>query len=216
MRSRRWAVALAATATFVAPGAWAQDAAPAAANGPATGTAAATDAPPQVSVEDRGELRIDPAKIQVPDINFVATPEIEANFDKYFFFWREGTDFETALADIRECDDYARGASYHTAYTNPYMYGYGVLPSAIGGAIGSAIADAIFGSAARRRQRWQNLRICMGYKEYGRYGVPKDAWEQFNFSEGNGRISERRRQGYLQQQARIASGARPGGKVLEP
>ena len=181
-----------------------------------TDSADPADMPPVPTIEDRGEMRVDPATIQVPDINFVETPEMAANFDKYFFFWREDTSFETALGDIRECDDYARGVSFHTNYSNPYMYGQYGMAGALGGAIGAAIADAIFGSAARRRMRWQNLRICMGYKEYGRYGLPKDRWEAFNFSEGNSKVSERRRLVFLQQQARIASGARPTGKVLEP
>lgn len=219
MRSKHWAVALAATAAFAAPGAWAQEATPAgAAASDASGTSDvdAPDTPPVPTIEDRGELRVDPATISVPDINFTETPELAKNFDKYFFFHREGTSFEEALADIRECDDYARGVSFHLNYDNPYMYGQYGMAGALGGAIGAAIADAIFGSAARRRMRWQNLRICMGYKEYQRYGLPKDAWEQFNFSEGNSRISERKRQVFLQQQARVASGPRPTGKVLEP
>jgi hypothetical protein len=183
---------------------------------------AVDETPPPVSIEDRGELRVDPMTITVPSIAFVEKPEHVANYDKYFFFHREGTDFETALADVRECDDYARGISYHTSYANPYMYGYygqygmvGALGAGIGAAIGNAIADAVFGSAHRRRMRWQNLRICMGYKEYQRYGLPKDIWEEFNFSEGNARVSERKRLGFLQQQARIASGPKPAGKALD-
>ncbi len=222
MRSKHWAVALAATAAFAAPGALAQEAASASGAqvatpaGAGTSDADAPDTPPVPTIEDRGELRVDPSTISVPDINFTETPELAKNFDKYFFFHREGTSFEEALADIRECDDYARGVSFHLNYDNPYMYGQYGMAGALGGAIGAAIADAIFGSAARRRMRWQNLRICMGYKEYQRYGLPKQAWEAFNFSEGNSRISERKRQVFLQQQARVASGPRPTGKVLEP
>lgn len=226
MRLKHWAVALAATAAFAASGAWAQEASPSGASAEASEDAPTEEEkgpPPEVSIEDRGELRVDPASIAVPDINVAETPEYAKNFDKYFFFHREGTSFEEALADIRECDDYARGISYHTEYTDPHMYGYygqyglaGALGGALGAAIGDAIADAIFGSAARRRLRWQNLRICMGYKEYQRYGLPKEAWEQFNFSEGNARVSERKRQVFLQQQAKIASGPKPAGRVLEP
>lgn len=226
MQLRRLAVALAATAAFVAPSAWAQEGVPATDAAKATTGSSAADGddaptpeesgpPPEVSIEDRGELRIDLALITVPDINFTETPAYAANFDKYFFFHREGTTFEEALKDIRECDDFARGISYHTAQTSPYSYGYG-MAGALGAALGDAIADAIFGSAARRRLRWQNLRICMRYKEYQRYGLPKEAWEAFNFSEGNATVSERKRQGFLQQQAKIASGPKPTGRVLEP
>ena len=112
MQLRRLAVALAATAAFVAPGAWAQGVVPATDTAKATGASGADDdnaptpeesgPPPEVSIEDRGELRVDLASIAVPDINFAETPAYAANFDKYFFFHREGTTFEEALNDIRD------------------------------------------------------------------------------------------------------------------
>jgi hypothetical protein len=206
VRLKTGAAAIAAVAVFAAPPSWAQDA----------GGGVAAETPEAPRIEDRGELRVDSSRIPMPDINFVETPEIAETYDKYFFFWREETSFETALADIRECDDYARGLSYHTEYVNPYAYGYNPLGVALGGIIGNALADKLYGSAERRKLRWQNLRVCMGYKEYGRYGLRKDLWEAFNFSEGMREVTERRRQVYLQWQAKVASGPRPAGRRLNP
>lgn len=145
----------------------------------------------------------------VPDLSFTDSPEARQDFQKFFFWHRPDTDFATAYRDIRECDDFARGISFHTANT-PVPYPYtGVLAGAVGGAIGDAIADAIYGSAERRLTRRINLRTCMGYKGYDRYGLPKDVWEKFNFEEGNRTVKEPDRVIYLAQQAKIASGPKP-------
>lgn len=156
-----------------------------------------------------GPAKIDPASIVVPDLAFEPDPETVRNYEKYFYFHREGTDFATAYADIRECDGYARGLSYHAGGGSvPYPYA-GTLGGAIGGAIGSALADAIYGSAERRRQRRTNLRTCMGFKEYTAYGLPKDIWVEFNFEEGLREVDEDRRQVLLRKQAKVASGPKP-------
>lgn len=159
---------------------------------------------------------IDPATIEMPDLNFTPTPEIVANYDKYYVFNRADTDFATAFADLQECDAYARGLAFHLAGgTVPYPYA-GTMAGAIGGAIGSAMADAIFGSAERRKQRRMNMRTCMTYKGYRTFGLPKAIWEPFNFEEGLSRVDEQRRQRMLQVQARVASGPQPTmGEIVE-
>lgn len=145
----------------------------------------------------------------VPDLSFTDSPEARQDFQKFFFWHRPDTDFATAYRDIRECDDFARGISFHTASTPlPYPYA-GTIAGGVGGAIGDAIADAIYGSAQRRLTRRINLRTCMSYKEYDRYGLPKSVWEKFNFEEGNRTVKEDERVIYLAQQAKIASGPKP-------
>jgi hypothetical protein len=145
----------------------------------------------------------------VPDLSFTDTPEVRHDFQKFFFWHRPNTDFATAYRDIRECDDFARGISFHTANIQvPYPY-TGTLAGGVGAAIGDAVADAIYGSAQRRLTRRINLRTCMGYKEYDRYGLPKDVWEKFNFEEGNRTVKEEERVIYLAQQAKVASGPKP-------
>jgi hypothetical protein len=84
----------------------------------------------------------------------------------------------------------------------------------VGGAIGNAMAQAIFGSAEKRRLRRVNMRRCMHFKGYGRYGLPKDAWKEFHFEEGHGAEEETKRRGMLAQQAMVAASWTPKGKEL--
>jgi hypothetical protein len=151
---------------------------------------------------------IDPASVTMPNLAFTPDAEAERNYFKYFFFHRADTDFASAYADLQECDGYARGLAYRAGYTHAYT-GMGLLPSAIGGAIGSAMADAIFGSAERRMQRRAVMRTCMGFKGYTAFGLAKNVWEAFNFDEGNSSLPEERRQELLRMQARAATGPRP-------
>jgi hypothetical protein len=171
-----------------------------------------TSAPPPAAAPPA----IDPSTIEMPSLAFTSTPEIVADFDKYYVFNRADTDFATAFADLQECDGYARGLAF-TMYggTVPYPYA-GTMAGAIGGAIGSAVADAIFGSAERRKQRRMNMRTCMTYKGYRTFGLPKSIWETFNFEEGLSRVDDARRQRMLQVQARVASGPQPAvGEIVE-
>jgi hypothetical protein len=152
---------------------------------------------------------VDPASIPVPSLAFIEDAETAKTYDKYFYFQRDDTDFATAYADLRECDAYARGLTFSAGNTPIYPPYAGTLAGAVGGAIGSALADAVYGSAERRAQRRTNLRVCMGYKGYRRYGLPKTIWTQFNFEEGLKTVAEDERQKFLRQQAKIASGPKP-------
>lgn len=170
--------------------------------------APASEAPPALP---------DPSKIVMPDLSVTPTAQDAQDFDKYFYFNRADTSFAQAWADITECDALSSGIAYRAGGSEPYpgYYGsqYGV-GGVIGGMIGSALADAIHGSAARREIRRENMRNCMGFKGYLRYGLPKDVWEQFNFEEGNGRKPEDERAMALAQQAVAASGPQPQGEAL--
>jgi len=150
---------------------------------------------------------VNPVTVPMPDISFTLTPGIAENFDKYFYFHRADTDFMTAYTDILECDGYARGLAFHTQY----VYGQGVMADMLG----NAIADAIFGSAERRRQRRINMLTCMRFKEYRVFGLPENVWERFNFEEGVRRVPEAERERMLQMQAKVASGPAPTvGEVM--
>jgi hypothetical protein len=174
----------------------------------ASGASAAADAEDQPQETVAANLLTtvpDPATVEMPDLKFTETPEIASTYDKYFYFHRADTDFVTALADIRECDDFARGLVSNITYTNvPYPY-QGTMAGAIGGAIGDALAYAIFGSAEKRQQRRGNLRRCMHYKGYQRYGLEKGRWQAFNFEEGLSSVKEVDRQRMLAQQAKVAA-----------
>lgn len=154
------------------------------------------------------------AAVEMPKLAFSATPEDAENFDKYYYFHRPDTDFATSYADISECDGYARGLRSGIGNQTMYLPYAGTMAGAVGGAVGSALAVAIFGSAEKRRLRRVNMRTCMNYKGYGRYGLPKDLWKAFNFEEGFSGVKDDERQRYLRQQALVASAHRPQGQEL--
>lgn len=162
----------------------------------------------------------DPAGITMPALDFAPTPEIEADFEKYFYFHRAGAGFAEAYNDIKECDALASGANFYAGGNQAAIAGataqYGALAGGVGGALGSAMTDAIFGSAQRRKMHRINVRNCMNFKEYKRYGLSRDRWTEFNFEEGMGRKKEDVRETALRSQALVASGTVPSLKALEP
>lgn len=158
--------------------------------------------------------------VAMPDLAYKPDPTIAADFDKYFFFHRDDTSFDQAYADITECDSLASGINFYMGANDAAMAGamanYGMLAGGIGGAIGGLMADAIFGSAERRRIKRVNLRNCMFYKGYDRYGLEKELWQKFHFEEGLSRENAKDREAALMKQARVASGPKPQTEVLEP
>lgn len=164
---------------------------------------------PQIPVE-ASEV----SALELPKLDYKATPEDANNYDKYYFFHRTGTDVKTAYADISECDGYARGLnSGFKGADVPYPYA-GTLAGAAGGAIANAMMAAIFVPGEKRRMRRVNMRQCMGFKGYQRYGLSKDRWVGFNFEEGTGEEKEETRTNALRLQALVAATAKPTGEVL--
>lgn len=146
---------------------------------------------------------VDPAAISVPSLSFTADRQFEKDFDKYYYFHRDATTFTMALADIRDCDNLSRGLA------SPYGNIEAPFPN-----IGNGVLGAIFGSAQVRALRRISMRRCMFYKSYQRYGLSKDLWQKFNFEEGYSPIKEKARQGFLMQQAKVASGPKPTTQAL--
>ena len=158
--------------------------------------------------------------VPMPELAFDASAVNADDFEKYFYFHRPDTSFDVAYADISECDALTSGLRYYLA-ANDYamssaMTQYGALAGGIGTALGSLAADAIFGSAERRKQRRVNMRNCMFYKGYDRYGLEKDLWQEFNFEEGLSAEEAERRANKIMMQARVASGPKPQQKALQP
>ncbi|UKK85370.1 hypothetical protein L7H23_04475 [Sphingopyxis sp. BSN-002] len=157
---------------------------------------------------------IDPATIAMPALAFAPDPKWEKDFDKYYYFNRADTDFATALKDLRECDGLSRGLASPFGNSDvPYPYN-STTSGLVGGAIANVMIAAIVGSAQLRATRRVNMRRCMFFKGYDRFGLPKDMWQTFNFEEGFGGLPEEERQGFLKQQARVASGPRPTTPAL--
>lgn len=155
-----------------------------------------------------------PETLKAPELAFVPNENDASNYEKYYYFHRAGTSFAEALGDIRFCDELARGLATRDYYPNPgttAMYGLG---GAIGGAIGGALANAIYGSAEKRAKRRTNMRRCMHFQGYDRYGLSKERWETFNFEEGNSTVPEAERQQMLATQALVATGAKPATENL--
>jgi len=153
--------------------------------------------------------KVDPATIATPVLDFTPTPEIERNYVKYFYFHRDNTDFDSALADLRECDQYARKMSNAAPAINvPYPY-TNTMAGAGGGLIAALIIDATKGSADRRSMRRVTMGNCMSFKQYKTYGLPKDLWQEFNWEEGFSEPEGTERLAKLRMQAKVASGPRP-------
>lgn len=200
---------LAAAGLLAAAPAAGQEAAPTAETATAPVPAPSTGAPAPLD-----PFAVDPDTVQVPSLAFEITPLNAADFDKYYYFNRADTDFRTALADLLDCDGLARGLSSGRGWVDtPYPYNTSAAGAA-GGIIGNLLVSAIFGSAEIRRLRRVNMRNCMFYKGYQRFGLDKEIWEEFNFEEGLDGVSEEARIGLLRQQARIASGPRPQQEAL--
>lgn len=157
------------------------------------------------------------AEIEYPELQFEPTANAADNFEKYFYFHRPDTPFDIAFHDLKECDALASGINfYNYADTGAAMAQYGVLAGGIGGALGNLMADAIFGSAERRKVRRINMRRCMAFKGYDRYGLEKELWQAFHFEEGFGSVDDDKRREYLLKQAKVASGTKPEQEVLQP
>lgn len=152
---------------------------------------------------------VDPATIEMPQLDFTPTPDIEKDYAKFFYFHRADTDFETALNDLRECDQMARNMNNAAAEINvPYPYA-GTMAGAAGGLIAAMIIDATAGAAARRAMRRTSMANCMAFKDYDSYGLPKNLWVDFNWEEGNVEPDEKVRIAKLRLHAKVASGPRP-------
>ena len=180
-------------------------------------------AAPAAPTAPEAEAPVDPATIAMPNLAFTPTAGDEGDYDKYFVFNRADTDFATAYADLRECDNLARGLPRQGSPGMPnymmYMPQYQTMGGAIGGALGSAIAAGIAEAAAaaeRRRVRRSIMRTCMRFKGYQAFGLRKSLWEEFNFEEGSRRVPEAERQRLLRIQARVASGPRPTVGEIRP
>lgn len=158
--------------------------------------------------------------VAMPSLAFDASTVKPEDFEKYFIFHRPETGFAEAHADITECDALASGISIYMGNTSSAVAGataqYGLLPSAIGGAIAGMMMDAIFGSAERRKARRVNMRNCMYFKGYDRYGLEKELWQSFHFEEGLSKTNADVRADKLLVQARVASGPAPQLEKLVP
>lgn len=150
----------------------------------------------------------DPARLAPQEMAFAETPAMVKDYDKYFYFHRQSTSFVEALTDLRECDARARGIwQGKTARGEaPGRTAYGL--------VGDLANALIFVPAQDRLFRRANLRRCMSFKGYARYGLPKALWESFNLQHIETATPERDIQMSLARQALVASGPQPTSRAL--
>lgn len=179
-------------------------------------TAAQAQALPEPPIRTFTQAEIE--AVAVPDLAYEPDPEIEADFEKYFFFHREDTSFDQAFADISECDALAHGINHVAIGWGPTAPDNIDFTGPVLGTLRSLLnpSDAIFASGERRWIRRYNIRTCMFFKGYDRYGLEKKLWQAFHFEEGFSRENARDRRAALLKQARVASGPKPPLEVLEP
>ncbi len=152
---------------------------------------------PQSDAEWR-EWVPDPAALSLPQTAFIEDRADTRDYEKYFYFHRPATDFAAALSDLRDCDALARGL-----FRGDFAHRIGAVR------LGAVLVDMLHGSQQARDYRRINMRRCMHYKGYSRFGLNKDLWQRFNFEEGNADIPEEQRQRMLALQALVASGDIP-------
>ena len=185
---------------------------------PLAGAAQAQAIKNEIPVREFTEEEI--AAIEMPELAFDPADVKAKDYEKYFYFHRPETTFTQAFADISECDGLGSGVNVYyganDAAVSSAMAQYGLLAGAVGGLIGGLMADAIFGSAERRKLKRINIRNCMFFKGYDRYGLKKDLWQEFHFEEGLSRENADKREAALLKQARVASGEAPTTEVLVP
>ena len=139
----------------------------------------------------------------IPDLSAPEARPRAGEGDKYFYFNRPGTSFAEALADIRQCDAFARGLNPDT----------GQASMVSGLAVGLVVG--LIDSGNRHHMRRVNIRRCMFFKGYARYGVSKSIWQTFNLEEGgNSGSGNSSRDAMLEVQAKIASGPKPDALEL--
>ncbi len=140
---------------------------------------------------------VDPATIRIPDLNFTPHKEATDNYWKYFIFHKDGVDFDTALADVAECEGYSKIndmfvpvpslVPYRTASKNPasksqdkkYAVKYNPFYGLLGFAMFSGVSKLTIGPVLARLSN-TNQRACMGFKGYKAYGVTEDIWKSIN------------------------------------
>ena len=151
----------------------------------------------------------DPATITVPDLSHSGDPEVVANGWKYFFFQREGVSFAEAHADLSDCYRLLASGNWGSIkldrfipweskagrkpYNTPFTFGL----------VGVVLMELAEGSLVRR-DRQASMRRCMETRDYVRYGVAEEVWEN---------VTDLPPEKSIAIQAKIASGPSFGGKV---
>lgn len=172
---------------------------------------AAGSASAQTSDPDGTSLP-DPATIELPDLSGAPVMDSEGD-SKYFYFHKVGVSFETAVGDFSECVRYSLPADMvrlpgHLVIVETPPEAPSAVPRTVAPIpyTGQLIADLLMPSLMRR-SRQGVMRMCMGYKNYKRYPVSKEAYLALTENDSANAV-------YMQ--AKLASGPAPTIESVAP
>jgi hypothetical protein len=159
----------------------------------------------------------DPAKPVLPNLDAPLDAHDAAGFETYFYFHKQAVGYPTALADIRECDSYS--AALQPMMALPAFVPIGGAPRPdettrkalvnvwfAWGPVGLGIVAIAMDDVRAGAQR-ANIRRCMGFRGYQRYGTSRSAWKELS-KDGDEQFEAKL--------ALIASGPLPQSKALTP
>jgi hypothetical protein len=159
---------------------------------------------------------VDPSTVVVPDLTLAAGFNDADAFDSYFYFHKPGVRYADALADLTECTGYSASLAPMAPVPPFAPIGIDIAPPGhlqiylnafvMYGLVGVAILSIVQDNMASGNARG-NLRLCMSYKGYQRYGLTRALWKVVNAGP-DGVVTARL--------ALIASGPAPTAEALEP
>jgi hypothetical protein len=155
-----------------------------------------------------------PSRDSIPSgesvVGYHPGPGDDGHFWRYFFFWKGGIAPEAARADFRECADYARDPVLWARIPDRLPLDGGVRgPNGTEGSFGpsGAVIFALVEGGLVRRIALANMRRCMGFKGYRRYGLSASLWRPLN--EGSP-------EQVIERLAAIAGGPEPRQPAIAP
>ncbi len=131
--------------------------------------------------DSQTDAPVDPSSVTVPDLSFQPTARDIEGYDRHFYFHKPGITVQTALVDIKDCSLFSsrltpmgRIPRFAPLDAEPPSRGpsaaWNVFP--MYGPIGVVIVAFAMDEIASAVKSG-NLRRCMGYKGYQRFGTSK-------------------------------------------
>ena len=156
----------------------------------------------------------DPPKVTLPNLDAPLDARDAGQSGTYFYFHKQGVSYAQALADIQECDAYSSALQPMAPLPAFVPMGGAAGPDTtsqkalmnawfLWGPVGMGIAAVAMDDLRSDEQR-ANLRRCMGFRGYLRYGTSRTAWKELSGD------------GFEAKLASIASGPLPQSKAVAP
>jgi hypothetical protein len=151
--------------------------------------------------------------VVLPDLTFQATPSDVDHYWRYYYIHKPGISFATARSDFLECNAYSASIQMqrdpdfvpYGGDAPPNTFDIGDAAFAQWGLVGVLIVGIANDDVNLETER-ENMRVCVTYKGYTRYGTTKAIWNSL-YKGTNDEIATRL--------ATIASGPTPPGERLD-